>query len=94
MNIRRKKSMSPGEIEASVAEMILSFIKDVTGKGPSDIKVSILEDMILARMKGVLTRGEKFLIAEDHFADTVERVKRNKTGVFESGRTIIENGVR
>jgi len=47
-----------GEVEASLANSITQFEKDHLGRGPVEARVFIIEDMILVRLRGVLTPAE------------------------------------
>ena len=50
-----------GEVEASLANAIIQFEKDHLGRGPVEARVYIIEDMILVRLRGVLTPAESKL---------------------------------
>lgn len=45
-----------------IVNYITSFLKKTTGKGPQNIKVKILEDIIEILMEGYLTDIEKYLL--------------------------------
>jgi uncharacterized protein YbcI len=45
-----------------IINYITSFLKKTTGKGPQNIKVRILEDIIEILMEGYLTDIEKYLL--------------------------------
>ena len=47
-----------GEIEAALANGIIRFEKEHLGRGPMEARVFLIEDMILVRLRGVLTPAE------------------------------------
>lgn len=56
--------VSKGKLEAVLAQEFVQFQKEMIGKGPQDIKVSIVKDMIIIRTYGVFSPAEQVL-AED-----------------------------
>jgi uncharacterized protein YbcI len=52
-----------GEIEAAVAEGIARFEQDYMGRGPKDIHAYLIGDLLIVRLKGVLTVAEQQLVA-------------------------------
>ena len=47
-----------GQVEAEVSSAIIKFEKEYMGRGPLETKTYILGDMVLVRLKGVLTLAE------------------------------------
>ncbi len=54
-----------GQIEAEISEAIIKFEKEYMGRGPDETKTYIIDDMVLVRLKGVLTPAEKQLAKAD-----------------------------
>ena len=50
-----------GEIEAEISEKMVQFELDYMGRGPKDMRTHIMDDMVLVRLKGVLTQAERQL---------------------------------
>lgn len=76
-----------GEIEAALANAIVQFERDHLGRGPVDARAYIIEDMILFRLKGVLTPAEMKL------AQTLEGqslIKQVRTQLLENSRSLLE----
>ena len=48
-----------GQLEADISSSITSFEKEQLGRGPQEVRTFIIQDMILVRIKGVLTPAEK-----------------------------------
>ena len=83
--------MSPstrGEVEASLANAIIQFEKEHLGRGPAEARVFIVEDMILVRLRGVLTPAEVKL------AQTAEEghglIKQVRRQLLEGSRPLLE----
>jgi uncharacterized protein YbcI len=49
------------EIEAEISRALIHFEKEFMGRGPIETRTYILDDMILVRLKGVLTPAERTL---------------------------------
>ena len=82
---------SRGEVEDAVTKAIIKFEKEHLGRGPEDARTFILQDMILIRLKGILTPAEVKL-AQDREGQAL--VKETRRQLLESSRSIIENLVR
>jgi len=54
-----------GTIEAEVANAIVRFHREQHGRGPSDVKASLLSDMMVVRSSGVYTPTEFRLSATE-----------------------------
>jgi uncharacterized protein YbcI len=58
-----KKEKTKGQIEAEISEAVTGFEKEYMGRGPLETKTYIIEDMVIVRLKGVLTRAEYRLVS-------------------------------
>ena len=52
-----------GEIEAAVCEAVAHFEQDYMGRGPKVIHAYLIGDLLVVRLKGVLTVAEQQLVA-------------------------------
>lgn len=80
--------LTKGQMEAEISNRIIHFEKEHMGRGPTEAKTYILEDMILVRLKNVLTP------AEHQLAKTPEGkglIKKMRIQLFENSRHILEN---
>lgn len=50
-----------GQLESDISAAFSKLQKELTGRGPEDTKTYILNDMVIVRLKGVLTTEEKHL---------------------------------
>lgn len=76
-----------GEVEASLANAIIQFEKDQLGRGPTEARVFIIEDMILVRLRGVLTPAEVRLAQTADGHGLIKQVRRQ---LLEGSRPLLE----
>ena len=72
-----------GEIEAAISEAMVRFEIEYMGRGPKEARSHILDDLILVRLKGVLTPAEEQLAKS---ADGVELIKKMRSTLIASAR--------
>lgn len=51
-----------GEIESAISEGMGRFEQEYMGRGPKDVRAHLLDDLIVVRLKGVLTAAEQHLV--------------------------------
>ena len=68
---------SKGEKEAAVRTAIIKFEQEFLGRGPDEVRVFIVRDMLVVRLKGVLTPAERQLAKTAEGIDMVKRLRRN-----------------
>src|SRR2546427_3903012 len=73
-----------GEIEAEISEALVRFEIDYMGRGPTESRSYIIEDMILVRLQGVLTAAEQQLAKN---TDGIELVKKMRQALIESAKS-------
>jgi uncharacterized protein YbcI len=54
-----------GTIEAQVANAVVQFQREQHGRGPSDVRVTLVGDLVLVRSAGIFTATESHLIATE-----------------------------
>ncbi|NWG15428.1 MAG: DUF2294 domain-containing protein [Chloroflexi bacterium] len=82
--IRRK---TRGEAEAEFTRAIVRFEKEYLGRGPVDARTLFINDLILVRLRGILTPAEAKL-SETHEGKML--VKETRRQLFESSRPLLE----
>jgi len=82
--------MTKGQIEAQISEAIIKFEKEYMGRGPTEAKTYIIRDMVLVRLKGVLTPAEEQLAKSPEGADLI---KRTRVELLEGARILLEKMV-
>jgi uncharacterized protein YbcI len=75
-----------GEIEVEIAEAMVRFEIEYMGRGPKDVRTHIMDDMVLVRLKGVLTQAEQQLTKSP---DGVELIKRVRSTLIENAKPIL-----
>jgi len=53
--------MTKGQTEAQISEALIKFEKEYMGRGPTEAKTYIIRDMLLVRLKEILTPAEEQL---------------------------------
>jgi uncharacterized protein YbcI len=81
---------SQGEIEASVCEGITRFEQDYMGRGPKDIHTHLVGDLVLVRLRGVLTAAEQQLVRALPAEKGRDLLKQVRTHLVETARPVME----
>jgi uncharacterized protein YbcI len=79
-----------GEIEAEISDAMVKFEVEYMGRGPKEVRAYLIDDMVLVRLKGVLTKAEEQLIKG---ADGVELIKKVRSTLIENTRPILSQVV-
>ena len=80
-----------GQLEADFTNAIIKFEKEYLGRGPLEARTFFIQDMILVRLRGVLTPAEMKL-AENREGQML--VKETRRQLFETSRTLLDDIVR
>jgi uncharacterized protein YbcI len=86
-----QKKRTRGEHEAEFTRAMIKFEKEYLGRGPQDVRTTFLDDLIIVRLRGILTPAESKLAESD---DGRELVKETRRKLFETARTMIEQMVK
>lgn len=79
-----------GEIEAAICEGISRFEQDYMGRGPKDIHTYLIGDLLVVRLKGVLTVAEQQLVASLAAEKGRDLLKQVRTQLVETARPVLE----
>ncbi len=85
---------SKGELEAEVSQAIIRFEKEYMGRGPLETKTYLLDDMVLVRLKNVLTTAELKLAEAEERHQGRELIKQARQKLLEHGRPLLEAVIR
>ncbi|MFH0964034.1 MAG: DUF2294 domain-containing protein [Planctomycetota bacterium] len=82
-----------GQLEADMSAALIQFEREYMGRGPDEAKSYLIEDMLLVRLRRVLTPAEK------HLAETGDMggralVKQVRSALLEKGRPLLEEIVQ
>lgn len=83
-----------GQIESEISDEIARFEKEHMGRGPLETKTYIIDDLIIIRLKGVLTKAEHSLVRSNRNARAREIIKQVKTELIEFGRPLLEDVIK
>lgn len=72
-----KMKKSKGQMEAEISNSLIQFEKDYMGRGPKESRTYIIDDLILIRLKGVLTPAEQQLAKNTSGAELIKKVRAN-----------------
>lgn len=80
-----------GEAEAEFTRAIIKFEKEYLGRGPADARTFFINDIILVRLRGILTPAE-LKLAETR--DGLLLVKETRRQLFETSQPLLTELVR
>jgi uncharacterized protein YbcI len=70
-------------MENAIRNAIIKFEQEFLGRGPDEVRAFVVRDLIVARLKGVLTPAERQLAKT---VEGVEMVKRLRQNLIAQGR--------
>jgi uncharacterized protein YbcI len=79
-----------GEIEAAICEGITRFEQDYMGRGPKEIDAHLISDLVVVRLKGVLTDAEQQLVKALAAEKGRELLNQVRTHPIETARRVME----
>jgi uncharacterized protein YbcI len=82
-----------GQIEAQIGEAVIKFEKEYMGRGPLETKTYIIDDLVLVRLRGVLTQAEHQLARTSDSPHGRELIKQVRVTLLEKGRPLLEAAV-
>ena len=83
-----------GEIEAAICDGISRFEQDYMGRGPKDIHAHLLGDLLVVRLRGVLTAAEQHLVKSLSAEKGRDLLKQVRTHLVETARPVMEAMVK
>jgi uncharacterized protein YbcI len=88
-----KLCKTAGELEAEISQAVIRFEKEFMGRGPLETKTYLIDDMVLIRLKGVLTPSEMKLAETDRQRGRY-LLKQVRQELIDHGRPMLEAVVR
>jgi uncharacterized protein YbcI len=77
------------DVEAEISRAVIHFEKEFMGRGPVETRTYLLGDLIVVRLKGVLTPAERRL-AKSNSPRSGYLLKQVRNELLESGRPLLE----
>lgn len=81
------------ELEAAISRALIHFEKEFMGRGPVETRTYLLGDMVLVRLKGVMTPAEQRL-AKSKSQRSGYLLKQVRNELLTSGRQLLETLVQ
>jgi uncharacterized protein YbcI len=79
-----------GEIEATICERISRLEQEYMGRGPRDVHAHLIGDLLVVRLRGVLTVAEQQLVKALPAEKGRDLLKQVRTHLLETVRPVIE----
>jgi uncharacterized protein YbcI len=79
-----------GEIEAAICQGMSRFEQNFMGRGPKDIHAHLIDDLLVVRLKGVLTAAEQHLVKSAPAEKGRDLLKQVRTHLIETARPLME----
>jgi uncharacterized protein YbcI len=83
-----------GELESQVSQAVIRFEKEFLGRGPVETRTFLVEDMVLVRLRNVLTHAEMKLVEAEDPSRGRDLIKAVRHQLFEQGRPLLEAVIR
>jgi uncharacterized protein YbcI len=83
-----------GEIESEISQAVNRFEKEYLGRGPVETRTYLVDDIVLVRLKNVLTQAEMKLVEVEDPTRGRDLIKALRRQLFEQGRPLLEAVVR
>lgn len=81
---------TPGEIEAAACQVMSRFEQEYMGRGPKDVRTHLIGDLLVVRLKGVLTAAEQHLVKTLQSEKSRDLLKQVRIQLIEAARPILE----
>jgi uncharacterized protein YbcI len=79
-----------GEIEAAICDGMTRFEREYMGRGPKDIHAYLIGDLLVVRLRGVLTAAEQQLVKTLPPEKGRDLLKQVRTHLVETARPLLE----
>ncbi len=83
-----------GELESEISDAITRFEKEYMGRGPADLRTYLVDDMVIVRLRGVLTPAEQQLVRADDQARGRRLTKDVRGELLESARSLLSSVIK
>ena len=76
-----------GQLESEIAKAVTQFEREHLGRGPREVRAWIIQDLILVRLKRVLTPAEETLARDPEGRGLVKEMRRQ---LIEGSRDVLD----
>ena len=81
---------SKGEIESAISGGMSRFEQEYMGRGPKDVRAHLVDDLVIVRLKGVLTAAEQHLVKTLDAEKGRDLLKQVRSHLIETARPTME----
>ena len=85
---------SRGELEAEITQAVIRFEKEYMGRGPLEARSYLVDDLVVVRLKNVLTPAEHKLAASPDPARGRDLIKQLRQQLIETGAELLSAVVK
>jgi len=78
-----------GQLEAEISAAMVQFEREYMGRGPEETRTYLIDDLVLVRLRGVLTPAEKQLASGDPAGDNRKLIKQVRMQLLEKARPLL-----
>ncbi|HPN83697.1 MAG TPA: DUF2294 domain-containing protein [Victivallales bacterium] len=86
--------ITKGQMEAEITKEIVKIVRECTGRGPTDTKAYITEDLIVIRERDVLTPIEQHLLISEDPGMGRELIKRMRELLERKNRDAFQRTIK
>src|SRR5450432_2109044 len=79
-----------GEIESAISGGMSRFEQEYMGRGPKDVHAHLIGDLVVVRLKGVLTKAEQHLVKTLQPEKGRDLLKQVRSHLIETARPVME----
>jgi uncharacterized protein YbcI len=77
------KTVTKGQVEAAITAAITQFERETLGRGPKEARSFIVHDLVVVRLKGILSPGEQQLAREPGGIDLIKQMRTRLVESFQ-----------
>ena len=85
---------SRGAIEDAVSQAVVRFEKEYMGRGPLEARAFLVDDLVVVRLRHVLTPAEHKLVGSPDPARGRDLIKQVRQQLIESGAPLLYSAVQ
>lgn len=90
-NKRPSKALTQAECEAAICEGIARFQEEYLGWGSEQIRAHLVKELLVVRLRGVLTLAERQLVKSSSPANGRDLIKQVRSHLLEMARPMLES---
>ena len=83
-----------GEMQSAIADGMTRFEQEYMGRGPKDVRAHLIDDLVVVRLKGVLTAAEQKLVKTLPPEKGRDLLKQVRSQLIEIARPMMERMVK